>query len=99
MKPCLYVVLAISYILLATLVTNTNALPGDLVEPIDKPFKENYANKELNFITIGDWGYEGIAAGQTVPNQYKVAIAMETWAKNYHDDFIINTGGKYICQI
>jgi tartrate-resistant acid phosphatase type 5 len=90
----LHVVLAILYILLVTLTIHTNALTGDLVEPINKPIVENYENKELNFITVGDWGFEGTEPGQTVPNQYKVAKAMETWAQHYHDDFILNTGGK-----
>lgn len=95
MKPCLlHVVLVILYILLTTLPINTNSLTGDLVEPIDKPFVENYENKELNFITVGDWGYEGTEPGQTVTNQYKVAKAMEAWAQYYHDDFVLNTGGK-----
>ncbi|GBB99549.1 hypothetical protein RclHR1_03560004 [Rhizophagus clarus] len=96
MKSCLlYVVLVVLFILLTTLTINTDALTGDLVEPIDKPFVENYQNKELNFITVGDWGYEGTEPGQTIPNQYRVAEAMETWAQYYNDDFIVNTGDNF----
>ncbi|RIA86776.1 Metallo-dependent phosphatase-like protein [Glomus cerebriforme] len=89
-----YMVLAISCVLLIIL-TITDALPGDLVEPIDKPFVEYYDSKELNVITVGDWGFEGIELNQTNSNQIKVAKAMETWAVNYHSDFIINTGDNF----
>ena len=93
MKPylILYVVLAISCVIS---ITSTNAFSGDLVEPIDNPFIENYTSQQLDFLTFGDWGFEGVAPGQTYGNQTLVAKAMETWAGSYNSDFIMNAGGK-----
>ena len=86
MNRYLYVTLSILCVVILT--TNTNAFPGDLVEPIDKPFVEHYKSDELDFLTIGDWGLEGIS-------QTNVAKAMEKWGGKYHSDFIINVGGMY----
>ncbi|CAG8439870.1 uncharacterized protein OCT59_013546 [Rhizophagus irregularis] len=93
MNQYLYIALVILCVDLLT--TNTNALPGDLVEPHDKPYIEQYQSEKLDFLTFGDWGWEGIEPGQIYKNQSKVAMAMRDWAESYDSDFIINTGDNF----
>ncbi|CAG8737356.1 247_t:CDS:2, partial [Funneliformis caledonium] len=84
----LYVIIAIS----CALLNNTNAYQHDLVEPIDKPFVENYESKELSFLTFGDWGFAGVEVGQEEGNQNKVAKAMAKWSEQYHSNFVLSVG-------
>ncbi|CAG8688412.1 3565_t:CDS:2, partial [Funneliformis mosseae] len=87
----LYVVIAIS----CALLTNTNAYQYDLVEPIDKPFVENYESKELSFLTFGDWGFAGVEVGQEIGNQTKVAKAMTKWSGQYNSNFVLSVGDNF----
>ncbi|CAB4390727.1 unnamed protein product [Rhizophagus irregularis] len=93
MRSYLYATFAI--LCIALLTTNTNAFKGDLVEPRDKPYVEKYKSDKLDFLTFGDWGYEGVEPGQIYGNQSKVSMAMDDWAKNYTSNFIINTGDNF----
>ncbi|EXX59275.1 hypothetical protein RirG_190460 [Rhizophagus irregularis DAOM 197198w] len=90
MNRYLYVTFSILCVVILT--TNTNAFPGDLVEPHNKSYIEQYQSEKLDFLTVGDWGYDGIEPGQIYGNQSIVSMAMKDWAEYYSSDFIINTG-------
>ncbi|CAG8621729.1 432_t:CDS:2, partial [Acaulospora colombiana] len=60
--------------------------------PYPHVFEEVYAENDLDFIVVGDWGYQGKGVGKKKGDQVHVAFAMERISKNFGTQFIINVG-------
>ncbi|CAG8591664.1 2714_t:CDS:2, partial [Dentiscutata heterogama] len=58
--------------------------------PYPNTFRETYNVNKLDFLVIGDWGYQGNGSGQR-----SVADAMKNWAKQNNSQFIINVGDNF----
>ncbi|CAG8712656.1 11293_t:CDS:2, partial [Racocetra fulgida] len=72
--------------------TNHNGtINSTAATPYPKIFKETYNVKKLDFLVIGDWGYQGNGSGQR-----SVADAMKNWAKWNSSQFILNVGVAWI---
>ncbi|GBB90025.1 hypothetical protein RclHR1_01690010 [Rhizophagus clarus] len=82
----------ISFIVIQGLLITSNAIP--ISETSNVTFEEKY-NDMLDFIVIGDWGYQGKGVGQHHGNQKNVAFVMKKWAERYNSQFIINVGDSF----
>src|SRR5579871_5887214 len=83
--------------LLITLSATTNNKIRSILETSNVTYEKTYEDK-LDFIVIGDWGFQGKGVGRKHGNQKNVAHVMKKWAERYNSQFIINVGGKfYLC--
>ncbi|CAG8742203.1 18896_t:CDS:2, partial [Racocetra persica] len=69
---------------------NNRTINSTAATPYPKIFKETYNVKKLDFLVIGDWGYQGNGSGQQ-----SVADAMKNWAKWNSSQFILNVGDNF----
>jgi hypothetical protein len=62
-----------------------------MLEPSNVNYEEIYENNKLDFLVVGDWGYQA-----KIGNQKNVAFVMKKWAERYNSQFMINVGGELL---
>lgn len=93
MKVLLIIIL---FIVIQCLLIISGTMPNILIpESSDIIFEERY-NDILDFLVIGDWGFQGKGVGRKHGNQKNVAFVMKKWAERYNTQFIINVGGNHL---
>ncbi|CAG8463035.1 2511_t:CDS:2 [Scutellospora calospora] len=66
-----------------------------IATPYSEVFEETYVDSTLDFIVLGDWGYKANGTGRKHGDQVHVAFAMDSWAKKYNTNFIVNVGDSF----
>ncbi|RIB16003.1 Metallo-dependent phosphatase-like protein [Gigaspora rosea] len=106
MSIATFLVIGLSSIFKNSLITNTFAqkvntsitypeVNASITTPYPKAFEETYADSILDFIVLGDWGFNRKGTGEKHGDQVHVAFAMDSWAKRYNTNFIINVGDSF----
>ncbi|CAG8456512.1 6028_t:CDS:2 [Acaulospora morrowiae] len=63
--------------------------------PFPHVFEEIYPEDYLDFLVLGDWGYQAKGVGEKKGDQVHVASAMENMTQEYGTQFIINVGDSF----
>jgi len=53
-------------------------------------YEEIYDDDKLDFLVLGDWGYQGKGIGTKQGDQKNVAFSIKKWAERNNSQFIIN---------
>jgi hypothetical protein len=90
-----FIVIQCLIIITLSAIPNSSKISDNSLETSDIIFEEKY-NDVLDFIVIGDWGFQGKGVGRKHGNQKNVAFVMKKWAERYNSQFIINVGGNHL---
>ncbi|RIA84886.1 Metallo-dependent phosphatase-like protein [Glomus cerebriforme] len=87
----------IQYLLITSSATPIIKTPTSLsiLETSNVIYEEIYKDDKLDYLVIGDWGFQGKGVGQKHGNQKNVAFVMKKWAERYNSQFIINVGDSF----